>query len=596
MHNFISFLKEFKFYKKDELLSAIASFKKRELFLSIFLFIIFFISFILLLNKINNKFSVEIPADGGTITEGIIGMTNTVNPVLATSEADKDLVSLVYSGLMRKKSDGTLIPDLAIDYPIISPDGKTYTFKLKENVKFHNGKSLTIDDIIFTIEKIKDPSLKSPKKIIWDNINVKKIDDSTIEFSLPEPYIYFLDNTTIGILPSSLWKKVNPSEFSISPLNIKAIGSGPYKIQSVSKNSDGIPEKYELESFNGFTLGKPHIKEINIISYANEKELIKALNSGSINQTNGISANNIKDIKENDYNVTTATLSRSFGLFFNNSKNKVLEDTSIIKAINVGIDRQMIINQVLSSYGTPINNPIPESLIDYENDIPSKTDEAINLLEKSGWTIRDNGFRSKGGEVVTTQTKKVNGKNITKEVKTNTPLVELSISITTGDTPELKSTALLLKEQLEKIGIKVDIKIYESGQLSKLIEDRDYEVLLFGQIINNESNLYSFWHSSQKTAPGLNIAMYNNKKVDAILESIQDTPSLEKRIPKYEDLFKEFNTNIGAVFIYSPKYLYITSKKLNNVSLGTIRTQSDRFLSVYEWYADKDNVWKVFTK
>ncbi|ETB63912.1 TPA: peptide ABC transporter substrate-binding protein [Candidatus Nomurabacteria bacterium] len=597
MHNLISFLKEFKFYKKDEILESIASFKKRELLLFISIFIVTFTSFVLLISKINNTFSIEVPTDGGSVTEGIIGMTNLVNPVLATSDADKDLTLLVYSGLMRKSIDGTLIPDLAEEYPTISTDGKTYTFKIRGDAKFHNGVEVKSDDIIFTIEKIKDSSIKSPKKIIWDNINIKKIDEKTIEFILPEPYIYFLDNTTLGILPSSLWKKVNSSEFGISPLNIKAVGSGPYKIKSVKKDNDGIPEKYELESFNNFTLGKPHIKYLTIISYANEKDLIKALNSGSIDQANGISANNIKNINENDFNITTATLSRLFGLFFNNTDNKILEDTSVIKAINLSLDRNIIIEQVLGGYGTPINNPVPESIVNYNDNILSNKIEAVSLLEKAGWTLREDGFRAKGGDVVTTQTKKVNGKTIKQEVKTNTPLTNLVISITTGDTPELRTTAILVKEQLEQIGIKVEIKkVFETGQLNQIIRDRDYEVLLFGQVVNNESDLYSFWHSSQKNDPGLNIAMYNNKKVDTLLESVQNILSFEQRLPKYEDLYKEFNLNIPAVFIYSPKYLYITSKKLNNVSLDTIRTQSDRFLSIYEWYADKDNVWKVFEK
>ena len=156
---------------------------------------------------------------------------------------------------------------------------------------------------------------------------------------------------------------------------------------------------------------------------------------------------------------------------------------------------------------------------------------------------------------------------------------------------------MLLTAQLEKIGIEVDTsKVYEVGQLNQLIKERNYEALFFGQNINHESDLYSFWHSSQKVDPGLNIAMYNNKKIDNILESIQKTLSFDERIVKYNELVSEFKKEIPAVLIYSPKYLYVTSSKLNNISLDYITIPSDRFQSVYTWSVDTDKVWKIFTK
>ena len=150
---------------------------------------------------------------------------------------------------------------------------------------------------------------------------------------------------------------------------------------------------------------------------------------------------------------------------------------------------------------------------------------------------------------------------------------------------------------MEKIGVEVDVsKVYETGQLNQLIRARDYEALFFGQSINHESSLYSSWHSSQRTDPGLNIAMYSNAKVDSILESIQKTLTIEDRIEKYENLAKEFNNNIPAFLIYSPKYLYTTSSKLNNMTLENITVPSDRFSSVYTWASDTDKVWKIFAK
>ena len=384
-------------------------------------------------------------------------------------------------------------------------------------------------------------------------------------------------------------------KFNLSPLNTKPVGSGPYKIRSVLKNKEGIPEEYKLERFNRFALGKPTIKYFNVISYSNERDLINALLSHSIDQAGGISPEYVKKAEGARYRVNTATLPRIFGIFFNDTKNKIFNDPEIVKAIDKAIDRQYIIDQVLEGYGAPIHNPIPEKIIPnglsevYTN---KNIEEANLILDKAGWTLGSDGIRAKGGAKATT--KKVNGKTVTVPA---TDSIRLSFSLTTGDAPELKETTFLIKEQLKKIGVEVDIqKVYETGQLNQVIRARDYEALLFGQLINYESDLYSYWHSSQRVDPGRNIAMYNNKKVDILLESTQKILNGDERSDKYEDIIKEFNANIPAILIYSPKYLYLTSSRLNNMSLLNMTVPADRFFSVYTWSTDTDKVWKIFTK
>lgn len=598
MRNFLTFIKEFHFPKRKELIAAIASFSKKEFKIFILSIAVASIAMVILVGRVNSAFMTEVPASGGTITEGIIGTPTLVNPVLALSDADKDLTSIVYSGLMRKTPEGTFIPDLAESYTV-SEDGMIYTFILKKNAKFQNGIAVTADDIIFTIDKIKDPLIKSPRKIGWDGVSVSKTNDTTVIFTLKQPYISFLDNTTTGILPMHIWKNVSAAEFGLSALNIKAIGSGPYQIESVSKNDEGVPEKYSLKRFSDFTLGQPHIKYINIVSYSNEKDLIKALISKSIDQASGLSPENDSQIKDAGYTIHTARLPRIFGVFLNSTNNKLLSDASIINAFDKALDRQELVDKILGGYGTIAHNPIPDSIVtnqqldQYKN---ASLEEAKNILDKAGWLMGPDGIRSKSATTTVTKTKKVGKKTVTETVKVNNgPATRLAFSITTGDTPELKEATILIKEQLEKLGAQIDIKIYEPGPLNQIIRARNYEALFFGQIINHESDLFSFWHSSQKLDPGLNIAMYNNKNADAILEFAQKTLDRESRITKYDDFIKEFDKNIPAFIIYSPKYLYATLPKTNNLKLNILTTPSDRFLSIYDWYAQTDHVWKIFT-
>jgi peptide/nickel transport system substrate-binding protein len=176
------------------------------------------------------------------------------------------------------------------------------------------------------------------------------------------------------------------------------------------------------------------------------------------------------------------------------------------------------------------------------------------------------------------------------------PATTLSFSIITGDTPELADAANLIKEQLGALGVQVDVKVYGTGELNQLIRSRNYEALFFGQIVNHESDLYSFWHSSQITDPGLNIGMYQSKAADTILENAQKTLDSDTRKNLYDTFITQFNKDLPSLLIYSPKYLYATKSKLSNVDLETLTIPSDRFNTVYTWYADTDHIWKIFNK
>jgi peptide/nickel transport system substrate-binding protein len=183
----------------------------REIKLSLTLFtkrewIAFFIalglgiaSTLFIIYKINAQFSRTVPVPGGSISEGIVGAPRFINPTLEISDADKDITALVYAGLMRLDVTGNPVPDLAESYEI-SKDGLSYTLTLKENIYFHDNSPVTIDDILFTIQIIKDPVLKSPKRVSWEGVSVQKIDDKTVEFTLKKPFA----SLKISLLESSL--------------------------------------------------------------------------------------------------------------------------------------------------------------------------------------------------------------------------------------------------------------------------------------------------------------------------------------------------------------------------------------------------------
>ncbi|MEY4602666.1 MAG: hypothetical protein RL292_607, partial [Candidatus Parcubacteria bacterium] len=293
----------------QKLLDLIKSFSITEKALFALITLIFVISGITLLYQINRSFLVEVPDFGGSLTEGVVGSPRFINPLLAISDADRDLTSLVYSGLLKATADGGLRPDLAESYTI-SDDGLVYTFTLKDNAVFHDGSKVTTEDIEFTIAKAQDALLKSPRRSSWDGVRVQVIDERTISFTLKQAYSPFIQNTTLGILPKHIWKNVDNESFPFSTFNTQPVGTGPYTIENVTTNNSGLPTEYTLSSFKKYTLGRPFINTLTLKFYPNEKSLLEAFQNEDIESINSISPANVGLLRTANTTLLTPPLPR----------------------------------------------------------------------------------------------------------------------------------------------------------------------------------------------------------------------------------------------------------------------------------------------
>ena len=528
----------------------------------------------------SRSISVEVPKRGGTITEGVIGSPRFVNPLLAISDTDRDLTSLVYSGLMKATPEGDLVNDLAGGIEI-SDDELRYIFFIKKDVVFHDGKPVTADDIVFTINLAKNDALKSPRRASWEGINVEKIDDRTVAFNLNEPYSPFLENTTLGILPKHIWEELKVEEITFSEINSNPIGTGPFKVDDVSKNSSGIPESYTLSSFKKYALGEPYLKNIELKFYNNEEDLMKAFDRGSVVSIHAISPERAKDLRDSNKYIITSPLPRVFGVFFNQNQETLFTNKEVRSALNVGINKDRLINEVLNEFGTVINGPLPAgisvgNLAMPEDHSIDHTAAALEILKRNNWVKGADGIMVK---------------------ETSSEDFRLSFSISTSNVPELKAVANILKEEWLKIGADVELKFFEAGTLNQeVIRPRDYDSLLFGEIVGRDFDLFAFWHSSQRNDPGLNIALYTNIEADSLLENIRSLSTKKEKEEAYFKFEEEINSDIPAVFLYSPDFIYATNKEIKGLKIGIITTPAERFLNVHEWYLETDKVWPFLTK
>ncbi len=540
--------------------------------------LLFVISAVGIFKTVNDRFLVTVPASGGSLTEGVIGAPRFVNPLLAISQADHDLTEIIYAGLMKLSPDGTLKPELAERYEM-SPDGLEYTFHLRQGLLWHDGKALSANDVVFTIHRAQDPNLKSPKRPSWEGVTVEALDSQTVRFHLSQPFASFLENATMGILPEHIWGSISSEVFPFSLWNSGAVGSGPYQVVSVVKDKLGIPLYYELVPFDHYALGVPFIGVLRIRFYPNDDALTSALRSGEIESVAALSPAELSSLKESAPRVVTARLPRIFAVFWNQNQAPIFAEKAVRKALDLSVSRSFIVRNALYGYAHTATSPLPSDAQTDEqrgNDDPSGREaqakaQAIKLLDGAGWKANPkSGVRSKKDK-------------------------QLAFTLVTANTPELKEVATLLKAGWEAIGARVTLRVFELGDLNQnIIRPRKYEALFFGEVVGREPDLFSFWHSSQRNDPGLNVALYTNTKTDKLLDEARRAVGAKQREQLFADVVSQISEDVPAAFVYVPEFLYLIPDRVHGIALATITTAAERFDTINTWYIETERVWKPF--
>lgn len=561
-------------WKQWRRLPKILPFRERWIMRGLFTLILIS-SVVLLINLYVNKTQI-LPQIGGDYKEGILGQPRFINPILSqTNDADRDLSQLVYSSLFKYDGQGNLIPDLIEEYSI-EEDNLIYNLTLKKDVLWHDGEPLTANDVIFTIKTIQDPEYKSPLKNNWQSVQVEKIDEFSIRIKLNNVYAPFLHNLTVGILPKHLWAGISATNFPLAQYNLKPIGSGPYQFKEFKKNDDGQVKSMEFIRNENYYLGDgPYIKNISILFYENQTDLIKAYQKRQINGLSFLSSSNQSNLR-NNVQIHQIDLPIYYAVFFNQTKNKALADKTVRLALSYATNKQEIIEKVLTNQGQIVDSPLLKNWPGYSENIKIydfALEHAQNILEEAGWKDEDED-------------------NI-REKTINNQETKLEFDLVASNWPEFQQTAEILKEQWEKIGAQINLIIIEATDIQQeYLRPRDYQALLFGEVLSAQPDPFAFWHSTQKKDPGLNIAFYENSKVDKLLEEARQTTDQEEQNEKYAKFQELLIDDAPAVFLYSPTYLYPVNKKVRGIEIGKLAQPSYRFSQIENWFIRIDRVWK----
>src|SRR5919109_746714 len=302
------------------------------------------------------------PEQGGVYTEGLVGSLGRLNPLLDWSNAaDRAVNRLLFSGLVRFDEHGLPQADLAEAWGVAS-DGTVYNFSIRENAVWHDGTPVTSDDVIFTIDRMKSAGSLYPQDIkdLWGKIEVTKLNDKTLKFTLPEPFVPFMDYLTFGILPKHLLESVAPDQMPNADFNINPVGSGPYQFDHLIVDGGQITGVV-LTVSDTYYETSPFIEQVVFRYYESSADALDAYQQGEVLSVSQITPDVLGTaLEEPNLSVYTSRMPQmSFVLFnLNNAEVAFLQSAKVRRALMLSINRPYLVNKLLQGQAVLADGPI----------------------------------------------------------------------------------------------------------------------------------------------------------------------------------------------------------------------------------------------
>lgn len=543
-------------------------------------FVIFWISLMVLLILATvlqavwhqNNYQVKTQSKDGVLAEAVLGPVDTLNPLFADSSAEKAVDRLLFSRLLSYDSTGFLNYDLVKSLKV-NEDGMSALVAIKSDIFWHDGNKLTVDDIIFTFNLIKNTDLNTTVQGLND-LSVRKIDETTMAFDLKKKTITFTHFLTFPILPKHLLQDVPIANLREDSFTNHPIGSGPFKIKYIqSSDKPGCQQIIHLAKNNDYYAGTPKLEKMQLHVYDESSWIQSALDSAEVNVTAELSFDEIAN-NFNRYQVLSAkTQAGYFALF--NTTSPILKDINIRKALQLSVDRKSITDDLglkLPILDLPLTDfHLPDNQLKADD---YNLEKAKQILDDSGWKVCSNGIRCQGSQ-------------------------ELQISAVSMANQHLERLADLVLKQWGNLGIRVNFKVIDVNDASQdavrnVIQPRAYDILFDEIIVGADPDVYARWHSSQVEASGLNLANYSNSVADDALSTARLRSDKNLRTNKYQIFVQQWLKDVPALGLFQSTVQYVAGKNVKIFSSDEdLISAFDRYNNVVNWSVGETTVFKT---
>ncbi len=517
--------------------------------------------------NLNQYFLTSGPVPGGVYDEGIIGTYSTASPLFATSKVDASVSHLIFSGLFKYDDSNKLVSDLASNYDV-DASAKKYTVHLKQNIRWHDGKPFTADDVVFTYKLIQNPDVQSPFFNSWQGIRIDKIDDFSVRFTLPNILTSFPYSLTTGIVPQHKLAGIPAEDIQASKFNSTApIGTGPFEwdgLQFGSDTASGIAtDLIQLKPYDKYHDGAPKLASFILHTYESREQLVSAYQKRAIIAIAGLETIPEELHYTSDSYVYRFPLTAETMVFFKNSEG-VMKDKAVRSALQLSVS-QVEILKIFDFQVTPARGPLLIGQLGYDK----KFDQASYNLESAKTILDKAGWKYSEGSMIRSKEKQ-----------------DLRFQLIIENTPEGRAVGTYLKDAWKKLGVEMQLVPQISADFRATVNRHDYTAVLHTISIGVDPDVFVYWDSSEadlRSANRLNFSEYNSAEADTALESGRTRSDSTTRTLKYAAFLKAWQKDVPAIALFQPNDIYITRGKVVGLVEHSINSDSDRYYSVQNW-------------
>jgi peptide/nickel transport system substrate-binding protein len=509
--------------------------------------------------------TVPKPARGGTAVEALVGAAGVLNPLFETVDSTRDVDSLIYQGLTSVDPQQNIVGVLASDWAV-SQDRLTYTFNIRDGVKWADGQPFAADDVLFTYHVLQDIEYTMPGAEFWRQVGISAGGTGQVVFNLRAPSASFPLALRIGIIPKHVFAGMAPAEIAASPFSgVRAIGTGPFKVAAVSQLAITLDR-------NPFADPQPYLDHLVLRTYpANDPQsAIRAVGQGVADLVGGLEPQEVGLLTGRaDVSVLDSRMFTNSFVSMNpdGDGKQFFGDPKVRLALVQAVDRLRIVNEVLAGRADADSSPIPVGASAYSAAAatlhPFDQVAAAQALDKAGWvSVPGAKVRAKNG-------------------------VPFSVQLVSSDSYPNQQVAVALARQLGDIGVEVTVKPVPASQLvQKYLLGRNYQMALASFDVGPDPDQYSLWHSGADPNT-LNFAYSRGwGLIDSDLENGRGTIDPQARLAAYIDFQMLMADAAPAIFLYSSRYDYAVSQRVHGVHINKVIEPADRFQYVTQWYVN----------
>ncbi len=492
------------------------------------------------------------PATRGQVVYSVVGTdVRILNPILQSDTVSGAITDRLFEPLVNTDpTSGSIIGTLAEKWDV-SSDGLSYTFHLRDGVKFHDGQPLTAEDAKFTLDVLKTDKVKTTRTSNVEKIKqTEAVDPKTLQVTLSESYCPFLnDLTALGILPKHLLG--NSANLNEDPFNLKPIGSGPFQFVEWVKD-----DHVTVKAFDDYWGGKPGCERFILKPLKDRAAQMAQLKTGEVDLA-GLDPSEIKEVE----GVPSLQIYKYYALGLTylayNTRLPGLDEVPVRQALNHALDRKSLINDVLLGEARTMTSDIPQDSWAYSagiKDYDFNPDKARSLLDGAGWTMGPGGVRVKNGQ-------------------------PLKFTMWTNSGAKVREAVVTVaQQQFKEIGVDSEIQLQDFASMINRINKLEFDMFVSGFVFGADPDNYDLWHSSRKPDPatgkeGFNRSGFSTPELDKAIEAARTVPGCSQATRK--DLYAQIQNMVaegaGWNFLFQERTSVAANKKISGINPSTFR-------------------------